>query len=381
MANPSLVNYIREQMSRGYDAQAIRQYLIQYGYTPADVDSALSELGQAHVRHTIHITPATLIGICVVFVVILTSGFFLFQVFSEDEAKQLLDLNLEPVLTTTTAGSEITFVSELTNFGSSKRYDISLKYELVHSATSEKITEKEETRGIETLGSKQIKMEIPSSAKPGNYLLRALAIYNDQRAVATLPVIITEGKPSDELPSDENETKIPHEEEPVDPEPTERDDDEPIDPDEIPGTSLTTFEAIEKVEKLAKQNRREAEALCKSLELQTSRDLCYNKIGETLGDKAYCKLIVEERTRDVCYSNVAKQINQHAICEEISKDSRKDSCYMNFVIDKKEYTVCIKVNNQYLRQSCESLKQLSELNITDVAFYESVLNQSLIEFI
>ena len=54
---------------------------------------------------------------------------------------------------------------------------------------------------------------------------------------------------------------------------------------------------------------------------------------------------------------------------------------MNFVIDKKEYTVCIKVNNQYLRQSCESLKQLSELNITDVAFYESVLNQSLIEFI
>ena len=50
---------------------------------------------------------------------------------------------------------------------------------------------------------------------------------------------------------------------------------------------------------------------------------------------------------------------------------------MNFVIDKKDYTVCDKVTNQYLRQSCESLKQLSQLNITDVAFYESLVNQSI----
>jgi len=145
--------------------------------------------------------------------------------------------------------------------------------------------------------------------------------------------------------------------------------------------ALTTFETLEKVEQIAPQNSQEAEDLCTALNLQVSRDLCFNKLGEVLGDKSYCDRIVDERTKDVCLSNVAKFTDNSLICEEIDKDSRRDSCYMNFVIDKKDYTVCDKVTNQYLSQSCESLRQLSKLNITGVSFYESLINQTFFDLI
>lgn len=292
----------------------------------------------------------------------------------------LLDLNLESVKTTVNSGEDITFISELDNLGSARRYDVSLKYELINIKTNDVVTFKEETRAIETKGSNQINMQVPPDAAAGDYVLRAIATYNGQRAVATLPVKIVgqvaEGSVGDE-PIEEEITEEPVAETP------EETGEEPV-PDEetTPGNSaITTFETLEKVEQIAGQNRQEAERLCNQLELQTSRDLCFNKIGEVLGDRAYCAKIADERTKDVCLSNVAKIVGRSEVCEEISKDSRKDSCYMNFVIDKKDYTVCDKVTNQYLKQSCESLKQLSKLNITDVAFYESLINQSLFELI
>jgi hypothetical protein len=35
---------------------------------------------------------------------------------------------------------------------------------------------------------------------------------------------------------------------------------------------------------------------------------------------------------------------------------------MTFVLDNKDYSVCGRINNKHLMQSCESLKQLNELN-------------------
>ena len=76
------------------------------------------------------------------------------------------------------------------NLGAAKRYDINLKYELISLNTNEIVTFKEETMAIETRGSKQIAMQIPSGSAGGDYVLRAIATYNGQRAVATLPVKI-----------------------------------------------------------------------------------------------------------------------------------------------------------------------------------------------
>ncbi|MBI2208220.1 hypothetical protein HYU50_01890 [Candidatus Woesearchaeota archaeon] len=380
MANKKLVNYIQEQTRRGFDAQTIKNYLLRYGYSPADVDEAIKYTSSPEVRHIIHFSPTTLIGIAAIFVVMIAAVVVTVKFLPSKTPSTLLDLNLESVKTTADAGAEITFISELDNLGSLNRYDVNLRYELINTKTNNVLTFKEETRAIETKGSKQVAMEIPPGAEAGDYVLRAIATYNGQRAVATLPVKISGGKTAEteeEIIEEQNTTVTEEEQEEIIQEkPGEKEGTR----EETAGTSaINTFETLEKVEQIAKQNSREAEKLCNQLQLQTSRDLCFNKIAEVLGDRTYCIKVADERTKDVCLSNVAKIAGKSEICGEISKDNRKDTCYMNFVIDKKDYTVCDKVTNQYLRQSCESLKQLSKLNITDVAFYEVLVNQSLIQ--
>ena len=369
MANNTLIKYIQEQIKIGYDAQTIRGYLLKYGYSASDVDEAIKEVYRPEVRHVVHFSPTTMISIVSIFVGLIVVSFVFYNLMSSKTPETLLDLNLDGIKTTVKPGEDVTFIVEIDNLGSAKRYDVSLKYEVIHLKTSEVLTFKEETMAIETKGSKQININIPSDAAIGDYVLRAIATYDGQRAVATLPVEIEEGEfveEPEEEPVEEPEEEIPEE----------------VEEETGVTDALTTFETLEKVEKIAKQNKREAEKLCNKLVLQTSRDLCFNKIAEVLGDRTYCEKVNDERTKDVCISNVAKIVDKSEICEEITKDSRKDNCYMSFVTGgKKDYTVCVKVTNQYLKQSCESLKQLSKLNITDVAFYETLINQSLFELI
>jgi len=389
MVNKTLVNYIQEQVRNGYDTRTIRIYLIKYGYSQDEVDEAMRSMYSSEVRHIIHLSPTTMVAVVTLFLGIIVASFVFYNLIGSKTPDMLLDLSLDSVKTTAKAGEGIVFISEIDNLGSAIRYDVNIKYEIISLETNDVITFKEETRAIETKGSKQINMEVPSDAAVGDYVLRAIAKYNGQRAVATLPVNVEEGviEPVEEPIKPTEEPTEPVEEPTEEPiEPVEEPTEEPIEPVEEPtdkvSTALSTFETLERVEKIAKDNRREAEKLCKDLELQTSRDLCFNKLGEVLGDRTYCSKIEDERTKDVCLSNVANIIDKSEICEEISKDSRKDNCYMIFVLPpKKDYTVCDKVINEYLKQSCESLKQLSKLNITDVAFYESLISQSLIELI
>ena len=233
MASRQLANYIQEQLSKGYNAAAIKNYLLRYGYPSKDIDSAFRDAYSQEVRHVIHFSPVTLISIAGIFV-FLVAAVFAFMAFFGNEADTLLDMNLESVKTTASAGNEITFISEIDNLGSAKRYDITIKYELISSRTNEIITFKEETRAIETKGSKQISINVPSDAPSGDYILRAIAAYDGQKAVATLPVKISQSQtqeiPIEETPKDE---EVPEES------PAEEETQEPVEdiPEEIPDTS------------------------------------------------------------------------------------------------------------------------------------------------
>ena len=391
MPNKKLINYIQEQLKRGYDKATIRSYLLKYGYNPSDVEEAIRQSYNPEIRHVIHFSTATLISITAIFLGLIIVSFIFFN-YTTKAPETLLDLNLQSVKTTVNSGESITFISELDNLGSVKRYDANLRYELIDLKTSQTITFKEETRAVETKSSKQIEIQIPVEAAKGDYVLRAIANYNGQKAVATLPIKISgivreteEQKPSEQESTEQKPINKTQEKEITEkPKETKQGQEktateqETAAKNEAAGSeALTTFETLEKVGRIAPQNKKQAEDLCRKLELQTSKDFCFNKIAEVLTDRSYCILIVDELKRDVCLSNTAKISGKSEICQEISKESRKDSCYMNFVIDKKDYTVCDKVVNQYLRQSCESLRQLSSLNITNTAFYESLINQSL----
>lgn len=359
MVKKRVVDYIKSQLQKGYAISTIKDVMLKYGYTSKDIDDAVNGVYHPAIRHEIHLSKSTIIAIVFIFASLI--GIIVFFYYNPTkEPEQLLDLNLEPVKTEAEAGSDVVFIKELSNLGSSKRYDVVIKQEIIEPKTFKVITEKTETRAIETFGATQTKMPIPKDTKQGNYILRTIVEYDNKKAVATLPIKVIAKKeaefvPVKELECNDNNQCTEDFIEKNEQSACIEDCAEELSPEEIPLT-------IEEIKETAKGNPSRALQQCNQLDVPELKDACIANIGEVQQNSAYCDKIESERIKDSCYSNVAKLTNDNSLCAEISTESRKDSCYMTFVLDNKDYSVCNKLNNSALRNSCESLRQLNELN-------------------
>lgn len=399
MVKKSLIDYVRSLLQRGYDASTIRNVLLRYGYSSREIDEAINSVYQPTIRHEIHLSRTTILVILLIFIA--SIGAALFFYYSPSKQAKLLDLNLEPVTTTVAPGDSIIFVKELSNLGSSKRYDVVIKQEIIAPSTNKVVTQKIETRAIETFGSTQTKIQVPHDTEQGDYILRAIVEYDSKKAVATLPVkVVASGKKETCFDGIKNQNEIG-----VDcggeckqcEKKTECDDSNPCTNDMAedgkctntpiipccgngvcegqeqesciadcrktePFPTVISTETLEEIKELARVNPSKALQQCNQIEVPDLKDTCVSNIAEVQHNKDQCSKIANVKIKDLCYSNIAKIINDNSLCEQISIDSRKDSCYMGFVLDNKDYSVCAKITNKQLRQSCESLRQLYELN-------------------
>src|SRR3989338_7929255 len=186
MAKKSLVNYVKGLLQKGYDIPAIRNTLLKYGYSQKEADEVISSsYNNTTIRHEIHLSKTTVLVVVFIFASLLGAAWFFY--YSPKASTQLLDVNLEPVKITVESGSNIIFIKELSNLGSSKRYDVVIRQEIIELQTTKVITQKIETRAIETFGSTQTNILIPKDTESGDYLLRVVVEYDDKKAVATLP--------------------------------------------------------------------------------------------------------------------------------------------------------------------------------------------------
>ncbi|MBI2101703.1 hypothetical protein HYT53_03745 [Candidatus Woesearchaeota archaeon] len=398
MAEKSLADYIKSMSQKGYDSSSIRNILLRYGYSQRDIDSAMGSATSHTIRHEIHLSHTT--ALVIIFLIVSAVGAVSLIYHSPSKTpSKLLDLNLEPVATTVEAGQNIVFLKELSNLGSSERYDVVIKQDLIDPLTSRIITQKIETRAIETFGSTQTRILVPKEAKPGDYILRAVVEYGDKKAIATLPVKIVsfaaetcfDGiKNQDESSADCGGACKPCETQAI-----ECDDNnqctndvvengacinKPIAPccgnkvceaEEQGSCSADCIkieqpaissETLDDIKELARVDPAKALQQCMRQELPDYKDECISNIAEVQRSKGYCPQITSPRARDVCYLNIAKLANDNSICRDISTEGRRDSCYMTFVLDNKDYSVCGSITNKQLRQSCESLRQLNDLN-------------------
>ncbi|MBI2658350.1 hypothetical protein HYX08_06695 [Candidatus Woesearchaeota archaeon] len=399
MQKKSLADYVREFAQKGYSASTIRNFLLKYGYSGREIDDAIGSIFGTTIRHEIHLSHTTALVVIFIFISLLgVSSFFYFG--ASKAPSELLDLNLEPITTTAEPGSSITFIKELSNLGSSKRYDVIIKQEVIEPNTNRIITQKIETRAIETFGSTQTTMLIPKDTAPGNYILRVIVEYDGKKAVATLPVKIAsfakketcfDGlKNQDEEKIDcggackecEKQSIECNDNNPCTDDLTENDVciNKPIFPccgnsiceEQEKGSCsdcqkaepplLMSSETLDDIKELARVDPAKALQQCNGIEVPDLKDTCIGNIGEVQRSKEFCLKISNPRIKDLCYSTIAKETNENSICNDISTDSRRDSCYMTFVLDNKDYSVCDKISNKHLRQSCESLRQLNELN-------------------
>lgn len=398
MPKKSLIDYIKKQLKKGYDVSSIRNVLLKYGYTNSEIDDAV---GSTTIRHEIHLSRTSVFAVVLILVFLTGIALFLYYKPVQTPSK-LLDLNLEPIATTIEPGQNIAFIKELSNLGSSKRYDVVIKQEIIDPLTNEIVTQKIETRAVETFGSTQTRILIPDGTMAGDYILRAIVEYENKKAVATLPVkILKAAKKStcfDGIKSqDEDEIDCGGICNPCPEKFSECNDNnqctadlvengictnKPIIPccgnnicearenkncpADCPQTAEPSFpvssESLNEIKEAARIDPIKALQQCNAVEVPDLKDACISNIGEVQHDKSYCIGIANARIKDLCYSDIAKSSNDNSICQDISADSRKDSCYMAFVLDNKDYSVCGSITNRHLKQSCESLKQLNELS-------------------
>lgn len=371
MVQKSLIDYVSGLLKKGYNADSIRNVLIKHGYTNKDVDDAISAAYHPTIRHEIHLSAATMFVVIFVFASLIGTVYFFY--YSPSKTTKLLDLNLEPVTTSVEPGGNVVFLKELSNLGSSKRYDVVIRQEIIDSKTSKVITQKVETRAIETFGSTTTNMLVPKDTGAGDYILRVIVEYENKKAVATLPVKVRMPKAGMAAINESSEScfdgiKNQNEKE-IDCggvcklcETQAKDENEKPEQHPIHPPYPASTETLDSIKELAKTNTGSAQQKCNGIEVPDLKDACISSIGEVQKNKNYCAKIINPRIKDLCYSEIAKLLNDNSLCEAISIDSRKDSCYMTFVLDNKDYSVCNKITNSNLRQSCESLRQLSELN-------------------
>ncbi len=398
MVKKSVVDYLKSQLQKGYDISTIRNVMLRYGYTNQDIDEAVKELYHPTIRHEIHFSATAVIVILVVCTSALAGSYFIFR--TPKGPEQLLDLSLEPVKTTAFPGGEIRFIKSLSNLGSSIRYDVTIKQEILDTKTYNPITEKTETRAIETFGSTTTSIIIPAETKPGNYLLRAIVEYGDKKAVATLPVKVLS---TSNLPSCFDGIKNQNEEDvdcggvcsSCETSRLDCDDKNPCTNDIAEnGKCISTpivpccgngiceenekgtcndchndnsgpqpVATIDEIRETAKTNPEKAMQQCSAIDIADLKDTCITKIGEVQRNKNYCLQINSPKIKDICYSNIANALNDNLICQAILNNGTKDACYMNFMLGNKDFSLCDMLANKQLRQQCEYLKQAKAVTL------------------
>ncbi|MEK6946938.1 MAG: hypothetical protein AABX32_05005 [Nanoarchaeota archaeon] len=400
MARQKVVNYIRGLLQKGYNISAIKDTMLKYGYSNEEIDEAVNSIYNPTVRHEVHLSKTTvLVIIFVVASLVGTAAFFYFS--SSKAPAQLLDLKLEPVKVEVQPGDNVVFIKEMSNLGSSKRYDAIVTEEIIDSSTFKVVSQNTETIAIETSSSTQTRLKIPNDAKPGDYLLRVTAEYSNQKAFAKLPIKIL---PTASRESCSDGIKNQNEDtidcggacKPCENQSQQLNCDDsnactadavengkcanmPIIPccgnsicengeqgncnaDCTQQAEIPNPQTIDDIKELAKSYPEKALTQCSNIEVPNLKDTCIGNIGEVQKNKNYCVKIGNADIKNQCYSTVAKLTNDNTLCAEIANDGLKDACYMTFVLDNHDYSVCGKIVNQAQRQSCEYLRQLYNIN-------------------
>ncbi len=383
MGNRKLVSYIREQLRKGYSISNIKSALIRSGYSPYDINQAFSDAYRHNeIKHIIHLSPTTMIALLGGFLALIVISTIIFLNINSSP-DYLLDLNIREVKSQAYPGTEISFIIKALNLGSSKRYDINLQYDIISKKTYETIKTETEAIAVGTTTSFEKSIRIPQDADIGDYLLRVTAIYQDGNKAppASMPIkVIGSGTALPEVPLTENRSETADEKE----EPQKHEEpDKPQEPEtqQPAQISESSEDVLDKVKSVAKTDPSGAAKYCVKASTQSTKDLCYLTVGQESREKRFCNLINDERTSYKCLEDIAKSLKDPKICSQIQRDNWRDNCYVSFITtDDKDFTVCDKIVNIHIKQSCDAMKQLYDLNPEDLSYYQSLLNETLLNF-
>ncbi len=290
-----LDDFVQQQKKAGHTKEAIRQFLLSQGYKPEDANSALKRAFPTHVPLFV------LTG--VLFVILLAIIVF----FLWPEAEPVFDVRSEVKKAEVAAGSQLEFKTIIINPENVKT-DVTLLHELVLGNTL--LGQKRGTVSVTKTQEFAQTFPVPSAVKPGKYVLRTTAFFDDISAeteanITVLAAIKKEFKPVTtpapvleeigvEIPVEERKVPLL----PVARKPEAKPEEKPkAAPEYTPGINV-------RITEIAK-TRNPAE--CATLPTAKDRDSCHAAVAAVVMDATICLKIEQPLLHDSCLFNAGNK--------------------------------------------------------------------------
>ncbi|MBN2457602.1 hypothetical protein JXB31_00550 [Candidatus Woesearchaeota archaeon] len=198
-AEPELTAYFKQLMGQGYSPDKIKNFLLSRGYPLGRIEACYETINPA--SETRRTDDATASKSSIPFVIIILIGlgllgFGAYMLFSGfDSGKKALDFSIEVSDKNVEQGSILYFTEKLTNMGSKKSYNVNIEHSITDKKTNEEIDSWTNTAMVGKVQSINQKREIGQDIKPGEYIIRGVINYGSEpaRAFDTFHVITGQG--------------------------------------------------------------------------------------------------------------------------------------------------------------------------------------------
>ena len=383
--SPELIAYIQSMMRNGYTQLQIRDYLLRSGYQQYDIDAAFSQLTQQQA-----ITPAprqSWLWIAGAVLGLGVGGILVAFLFAAPAA---MTLSASPSQVDVRAGEMLAVTDSFKGDGT-----VSVTHTITNPTTSAPLTTPAaEQLSVKGTAERTFSIPIPASATPGRYVVDVLALDQKGRKLTTsFPINVLApkatcfdgiqnqgetaidcGGPCQACPEVQQPAAVNVSTPPIDTE-TPRDcpggcnDYDPTTTDTCDaGTCVHTpkpsvcgngvCNGDETSQTCPQDCGAGPDAPSADSVIEDAKNAAAEDPDRASG---LCNALPRPQDKDRCYAVVASNAGRSDLCAAITEDITRDQCYIDFALSKNEFDVCEKIVNRYLRGSCNSLRNLREL--------------------
>lgn len=359
MVQQSLVEYIQKLLQMGYDAGAIRTTLLNAGYSPFDVDTALRVSGAPGSRKI-----GTKVLVIAFIALLVLSGAVLLMLKALQKPPVQLTFNVDLFSSQVEPGKDLVVNAVILNPSGARTSGL-IDYEV--SGPKGNIAQKTASFSVTTQASVPTSISIPKDSPQGTYSLRVKMSYSGKPPVSLMRGFEVVSRVESAVPG---EVLVPKKEElakelqltcpggcddlnfctvdkcvqgecvytPITPCCGNRE----CETGESP--SACALDCSERPVSVDEVRRKAAEAA--AADVGRAKEIC-----DTLVQRTYV---------DGCLIDVAEASKSKEPCSAIIDSEQRDACLIPFAYQG-DYSVCADISNKYMKNSCTSLAGISAL--------------------
>jgi len=359
MVQQSLIEYVQRLLQQGYDPGTIRTTLLNAGYSPYDVDTAMRIAGAPGKR----VNTKLLLVVFLILLVLAAGILIILRVMQAPPV--VLNVSASLFSTEVKAGQDVVINVEIQNPSGRETTGL-IDYKV--SGPAGRVASKTESFKVTTQTSVPNAVSIPSTAEQGAYSVEISVSYAKRapqvlrRSFNVVEHVSEVSLPSEAL--EEREEERARELQLTCPGGC---DDLNFCTEDSCVQGICVNKPIEPCCGNYKCEPGESAGTC-PLDCaerpvgpdeirQRAKEIALSDVSEAVG---VCESLAQRTYVDACLSDVSEESSNKGVCSSIVDDDIRDSCYITFAY-KDDFSVCKEITNPYMKNSCNSLSSLSEV--------------------